>query len=574
MLKKIGVLLIILMLTGAILISGCQPEPATTTRQTTTATTTAAPTSTTTEPPSGGFDPQANTFPIVTEKTTLTVLALDATPQVRDVSTNRQTKYWEDRTGLELVFTEWVPAAASQQKLSAVMASGDLPDVILRGMSSEQMVSFGIQGLIIPLNDYVEKWGVNLHVMWEDDPRVPYEMIAPDGNIYYLPNYSARDNSHVQCFEKCLINVSWLTRLGLDMPKTTEEFYNVMVQFRDEDANGNGDPTDEIPVAAVAGYFETFFMDAFQYNSKAANTWLYVENGVLDIACNKDGFREGLRYMARLYQNDLTDKEIFIATRDQVKMYTATPGGSIVGASPTYAWSHIMDITTDIVNEYEFLEPLIGPDGTRQTPWVKNPVVPSFFITSACKIPDIAFRWGDAMLIKKLENKAIDSWKGEEGVDWRYALPGEYGLDGKTPAVYKVLFAWGEQTDNHWYDYGLHYFQKELVLVQAVETSGWDQERKLYEATINKYLPYGVQGTVSNRIMFAPNEVQYVGQLKETLTSFVRESMSKFVTGTMSLDNEWDAYLAELDRIGINEFVELNRRAYDRQFTGYTPPGN
>ena len=50
---------------------------------------------------------------------------------------------------------------------------------------------------------------------------------------------------------KLWINTQWLDNLGLEMPTTTEEFYQVMKAFKEQDANGNGDLNDEIPLSTV-----------------------------------------------------------------------------------------------------------------------------------------------------------------------------------------------------------------------------------------------------------------------------------------------------------------------------------
>ena len=66
---------------------------------------------------------------------------------------------------------------------------------------------------------------------------------TPNGNIYSLPNVDG--SLHVQ------YNMKWLDNLGLEMPTTTEEFYQVMKAFKEQDANGNGDLNDEIPLSTV-----------------------------------------------------------------------------------------------------------------------------------------------------------------------------------------------------------------------------------------------------------------------------------------------------------------------------------
>ena len=45
-----------------------------------------------------------------------------------------------------------------------------------------------------------------------------------------------------------IINKKWLDQLGMDIPTTMEEFYEVLCAFRDNDMNGNGDGSDEIPL--------------------------------------------------------------------------------------------------------------------------------------------------------------------------------------------------------------------------------------------------------------------------------------------------------------------------------------
>ena len=38
-----------------------------------------------------------------------------------------------------------------------------------------------------------------------------------------------------------------MKNVGLETPATIDELYEVLVAFKEQDANGNGDPNDEIP---------------------------------------------------------------------------------------------------------------------------------------------------------------------------------------------------------------------------------------------------------------------------------------------------------------------------------------
>lgn len=48
-----------------------------------------------------------------------------------------------------------------------------------------------------------------------------------------------------------MINKTWLDKLGLKVPDTIDELYNVLKAFKERDPNGNG-RLDEIPVIEVS----------------------------------------------------------------------------------------------------------------------------------------------------------------------------------------------------------------------------------------------------------------------------------------------------------------------------------
>ena len=54
------------------------------------------------------------------------------------------------------------------------------------------------------------------------------------------------------CYFRWWINKNWLEKLNLAVPTTTEELKNVLIAFRDNDPNGNGQK-DEIPLSGMAG---------------------------------------------------------------------------------------------------------------------------------------------------------------------------------------------------------------------------------------------------------------------------------------------------------------------------------
>jgi putative aldouronate transport system substrate-binding protein len=100
----------------------------------------------------------------------------------------------------------------------------------------------------------------------------------------------------------------------------------------------------------------------------------------------------------------------------------------------------------------------------------------------------------------------------------------------------------------------------------VAEQGEWNQEALLYKAAMDLYKPYAVNKAVPSTLMFESDKVSEVSQLKETINTYVEESISKFVTGTWDIDADWDSYINELNTIGLEHFVELYQEAYTRQF--------
>ena len=63
----------------------------------------------------------------------------------------------------------------------------------------------------------------------------------PDGHIYTQPG---KKPLRPKGCDTPFINKAWLDRLGLEIPTTVDEWYEVLKAFKEQDANGNGMPDD------------------------------------------------------------------------------------------------------------------------------------------------------------------------------------------------------------------------------------------------------------------------------------------------------------------------------------------
>ena len=105
-----------------------------------------------------------------------------------------------------------------------------------------------VQGIFIPLDDLIEEYMPIYNERVTMDPSIVESLKASDGKMYSIGYIVAQD---IHSGNMDFINKTWLDNLGLEMPTTIDELTDVLRAFRDEDANGNGDASDEYPMEVV-----------------------------------------------------------------------------------------------------------------------------------------------------------------------------------------------------------------------------------------------------------------------------------------------------------------------------------
>ncbi|OMF52233.1 ABC transporter substrate-binding protein [Paenibacillus rhizosphaerae] len=513
------------------------------------------------EPDAGEAVSDAGVFPIVNDKLTLKVM-IGANPAVEDFNTNEFTKYFEEKTNIHV---EWEIATA--EKLNLALASGDLPDVIMSmNVTPEQQALYGEQGVILPLNDYIEKYGLNTKKMFEESPLVKPTITSADGNIYALP--APNECYHCSMRQKLWIYEPWLKALNLEMPTTIDEFYKVLKAFKTQDPNKNG-KADEIPFSGapqttqnstLTTSVENFLMNSFTY---APYTRMYVnDEGKVDVPFVKDGWKEGLAFLHKLYAEGLMDPQSLTRDPAQLVQLGENPDVPILGAASGPNMSVLTQLSgaSGRWKDYVAVPPLKGPEGLQVTQYDPYQVAPGqFVITNKAKNPAAAFRFADALYDRET---TLRSTIGEPDKDWRWAKDGEIGLNGKQ-AVYKDMSQFGVTQNKHWAQTGIAYRPNSLRL-GAVEDKENPLESILYNETKTKYEPYRVKvETVLPPLNFTVDQSQELADLSKTIFDYTNEMMARFIIGDADLNAQWNEYQSTLKSMGLDRYLEIYQEAYD-----------
>ena len=121
------------------------------------------------------------------------------------------------------------------------------------------------------------------------------------------------------CLNVSMIRQDWLDKLGLDMPETLDDWYNVLKAFKTQDPNGNG-KADEIPLTATFNVRDIYrFGEAFGlYRSGNAECrWDVDDEGKIYFKDTTEEFKKTLEFLNKLYAEGLLDPEYSMAAYDR-----------------------------------------------------------------------------------------------------------------------------------------------------------------------------------------------------------------------------------------------------------------
>jgi len=140
-------------------------------------------------------------------------------------------KIIKDKLNIDLKLTA-LPSNESDQdvKIQAAGAANNLPDLFM--VRRDTLLRLVKQGLVAPVDDLYAKMPVRTKNHY-DDASIKNTTIS--GHSYGLA-----DPGSIAKNEGLLIRKDWLDKLGLAVPKTLDELYNVMVAFTTKDPDGNG----------------------------------------------------------------------------------------------------------------------------------------------------------------------------------------------------------------------------------------------------------------------------------------------------------------------------------------------
>lgn len=212
----------------------------------------------------------------------------------------------EEYTG-EKINVAWVPNSNYEDRMNIVLASGDLPHIMIIQQKTGSFVTAANAGAFWDLTDYLKDFP-NLS---KAEPEI-LKNASLNGRVYGV--YRRRDIIR----SAVALRKDWLDKLGLELPETTEDLYNIAKAFATQDPDGNGkDDTTGIIIPQWPGTIDTNSpFDVLANWFGAPNAWGLGEDGKLVPSFTTDEYLESLKYAKKLYDEGLINADFATLSSD------------------------------------------------------------------------------------------------------------------------------------------------------------------------------------------------------------------------------------------------------------------
>ncbi|VTR60938.1 Lipoprotein lplA [Actinobacillus pleuropneumoniae] len=464
----------------------------------------------------------------------------------------------EETAGVDI---EWQEITADWgQKKGTMLASGDIPDLFIGPNVITDADFAQFQGLFQDLSGMLDQ-APNVQNMFNEKPDTKVIATQSDGKIYGLPKYQ---RFWPATASRQFINQQWLDQLGLSMPTTWDELYEVLVAFKEKDANGNGDPNDEIPMdwpGGIGGYFNpAVLLGSMGITlTDGSGQGYFVEDGQVKNFLTDERYKTMIAFLNKLYKAGLVNPEVF--THDYTKFQSIARGeGDTAKVGFTWGWVASDRFGEQLAPQYASMPPMkVSADYAGKLSWSYDHYSLNYgtnhiVMSAKTKNKEAAMKFINELYAPEVGMQVLFGSLGpniKDNGDGTYAVlpPADAKMD---PGTWKWT---STMADN-----GAFYIPDTLKLTLGTDMQEVLGQSELLEAALDvdpdkdvfpgMFIKYS---TMDNNTMSLNNT---------NVMNLAESSFAKWVTKG-GVEAEWDAYIKESEKAGLKQNLEIMQKYYD-----------
>lgn len=481
-----------------------------------------------------------------------TVAGFDGDDIERDWTTHAFFARMQEKTGVTLTLKQYKNYADYQKAVAAMLESGDMPDAFFKAeLTNSALVKYSESGKLIDLAPYLETCCPNLTTLLELHPEWREAITLPNGAIAALPSIT-----EIPRYDMLWINKNWLKNVNMQMPATADELTEVLKAFKEKDANGNGDATDEIPLCFQGPYELKMLASAFGIVMNDYNVYLS-EDGEVKYGASGEAYRKFVEWCASAYSQGLITRESFYGGATALERVLSSGNTDVLEKTSVFGAFLAPNVGVYVSNnesgDYTAVMPL-EYNGKRVWRDLFGEVTTgAFAITSACNDPETLLKWIDNLYS---EDGAVLAAVGQEGAEyllredgtWYYNTEGEGSYSFSEPSESSYMYTITGS--------GAVPYLEPTEFLRRFEMEGYvnavDEPSKLKPYAVNPY----------PTVYLTAEQLAEAEKLQSELGEYVDMSLARFVIGETELSDEtWAEYENQLITLGKEQMVAFWQNA-------------
>ena len=504
-------------------------------------------------------------FPLK-EKATLT--GMTSFPANTESNPNNRTifKRLQEKTNVEI---EWTAIQSDQwgDKITLNMANPKtLTDFIFTaGFGDSDLLKYADQGIIIPLEEYIDAYMPNLSAVFEKYPEYRTMSTDSEGHIWALPwiEQLGSGKTAIQTIDNMsFINKKWLDFLGLEMPTTVDEFEQVLIAFRDHaselQAEFNIDGS-IIPMSCIVndgGQDPCILINGFGEGYGDADKGRHIAvTDDLKVICSatQQGFKDGIAWLHSLYEQGLIDPEAFTqewstyVSKGKSGRYGVCFSWDVANIDNLQDWVPLPALTADTRN-------ITPQNGSFTSGYDRGRCV----VTAVAKNPALVCAWLDQM---------YDPFQSPQN-NW-----GTYGEDDDFD-----IFELGENENGEEMLKHAPLGDASPVEVREAEAVGGplaildeyygvyvtcpDDAQYRLDWIKDYYTPDMNTKYVYPNVFMSQEDTEELSNLQADIQKTINANKSDWIMNGFT-DADWDQYLKDLDAYGLQDYLAIFQKYLD-----------
>ncbi|SDE40338.1 putative aldouronate transport system substrate-binding protein [Paenibacillus sp. UNCCL117] len=437
-------------------------------------------------------------------------------------------KWIEEKTGA--TFQVQLPSGELKDTINLNVASGNMPDItFFTGRADAD--KFGQQGVLANILDYIDSMP-NLKKWLEKYPGIAKSSLAANGAMYMLPNEGfGETNRLIWMYREDVFK-----KHNLNPPSNYEELIEVSKKLKELYPGSYPFSFRTGPRLAILDYASAQF-------GTHSGFFLDEKTGKLRYGPTEDGYKKMVEMFHRFHKEGIMPPDWLTVNVQQWQNMVSTDKSFMI-----FDYIGRLDLfnipmqKTNPEFKLAFMTPPEGVPGFKVNPYIH-------FIESGMTISARSGKIKEALQaydwFYSEEAKTLLSWGKDNEIytneNGQRKLKPDY-LDVTDVRKKTGLATNGAYT---WFDYDAH-----LAPATPGQREAYDQARK--HDSVFRVKP-----------QYNESELTTVSMLQSAVDKHREEQITRFILGERSLD-QWDQYVAEAKKLGLDELTKLTQTAYDR----------